>query len=144
MTRNLKRESYMNKRVIVFGSLLTVFLLLMIPNISALRYRTVQNNIETTFTKLYSKNNNNIKIDAMQSHIHSLLKRPTNFLRFIYLILSIYFGIITILSIYVMVVGIQTGTTIEFLAGLFDFFLCGYLSIKLYMKFLESKQCLIN
>lgn len=70
----------MKKRTIVFGSMLAVFLMLMIPNVSAVEYNTVKETLEANFYNNIEANANKIANTLSLNVVESVKKILTVFL----------------------------------------------------------------
>lgn len=111
----------MKKKTILFGSLLAVFLMLMIPNIGAVEYNSVKDTVESKMNSIQGKCTT--KFSALQSLIRTLSKKEIN-LDLIGLILSLFLiSFMPLLSVYQVFETIKEGNILTSLIWVLNFFI---------------------
>lgn len=111
----------MKKKTIVFGSLMAVFLMLMIPNIGAVEYNSVKDTVESKMNTIQGKCTT--KFSALQSLIRTVSKKEIN-LDLIGLILSlVLISFMPLLSVYQVFETIKEGNILTSLIWVLNFFI---------------------
>jgi len=111
----------MKKRTILFGSLLAVFLMLVIPNISAVEYTSVKKDMESRMNEIQEKVN--IKCSAIQSFIKTIIHKVFNFDLFGLILTLLMLSFMPILSVYQIFETLKTGNLLTSLVWVLNFFI---------------------
>lgn len=111
----------MRKRTILFGSLLAVFLMLVIPNISAFEYTSVKKDMESRMNEIQEKVN--IKCSAIQSFIKTIIHKVFNFDLFGLILTLLMLSFMPILSVYQIFETLKTGNLLTSLVWVLNFFI---------------------
>ncbi len=111
----------MKKRTILFGSLLAVFLMLVIPNISAFEYTSVKKDMESRMNEIQEKVN--IKCSAIQSFIKTIIHKVFNFDLFGLILTLLMLSFMPILSVYQIFETLKTGNLLTSLVWVLNFFI---------------------
>jgi hypothetical protein len=127
----------MKNKTILFGSLLAVFLMLMIPNISAIEYNAVESTIEEKINELCRIN----PLSLLQNFERKLTKISVNSIVYYITILLLY-SLSLILSIFLGILGssIDTGNpSIDALIMSYMMFIPPWLVLMLSIKIAKNE-----
>ena len=94
----------MKKKTIIFVSLLAVFLMIMIPNINAVEYNSVKENVESRINSIHKDYDDQILKNSLIQLIKIIdLKKSFNFIyAIVLLITSIFSAVMTIYSVFMV------------------------------------------